>query len=137
MPSWDYLYDLTPGPDRCALFCMSSRTQRKGRRYDTTTWHENLLSTARSIERSNIFESVRIESYDTFVVPAIDDPEDIVIIMVRKGMRHEVGDGWNLYTSSNPTGLLMPFDSGIQPRARRKNKWLDILEAKVTVKQTG
>src|SRR5207249_746362 len=127
VPSESRLFDLTFAPRCAGYFCRSASAVYWEKEHNAASWHENLLSTARSIERSNLFGTVRIEEYDTIDRTRIDAAGDLVIAVHGAELGHKEG-GWYLYSRHFPAGEYLPFADSIEPRSKRMNAWLNTLE---------
>ncbi len=132
LPSLDYVYGETPRPTRCTtdrMFtgitqCFSFSDVRKMRRYNAAVNHEMLLFTARTIEHSKIFESVRVEIYDSDAEVVIDaNHRNVVVFRVER---------YELY-ASHPILPTLFFAGGGSPL----NDWLDALETEVKEEVSG
>jgi hypothetical protein len=127
VPSKSHLIDLTLATRCAAYFCRSSSAVYWEKEHNAASWHEDLLSTVRSIERSNLFRTVEIEEYDTIDRARIDAAGDLVIAVHGAELGHKEG-GWYLYSRHVPAGEYLPFARAIEPRSKRMNAWLNALE---------
>lgn len=136
LPSHDHVYQYYSKvgfyPSCGGFICRSEDQKRREIKGDATASVENYLSTAQSIELSNIFQSVSIETYENFSDVPSSDPDHFTIVIQIKGP----AAGWSLSTPGASAFEALPeFDQAIKPRERRMNEWLDVLEDKV--KQGG
>jgi len=127
VPSQSRLVDLTFAARCAGYFCRSASAVYWEKEHNAASWHENLLSTVRSIERSNLFGAVHIEEYDTIDRARIDAAGDLVIAVHSAELGHQSG-GWYLYSRHFPAGEYLPFNESINPRSKRVNAWLNALE---------
>ena len=133
LPSLDYVYGETPRlTRRCVtdkMFtgitqCLSFSDVREMRRYSAAVNHEMLLFTARIIEHSKIFTSVRVNSYDRVSEIVVDvDRRDVIVFRVER---------YKLYVS-HPNLPTLYFDGG----SEWLNDWLNALETEVTEEGPG
>jgi len=127
VPSESRLFDLTFAARCAGYFCRSASAVYWEKEHDAASWHEDLLSTARSIERSNLFGTVHIEEYDTIDRARIDAAGDLVIAVHSAELGHGTG-GWYLYSHQFAAGAYLPFSASIKPRSKRVNAWVNALE---------
>ena len=130
LPSEDRLFELTFAPRCVAYFCRSESSVYEEKTYKAKSWHEDLLTTVRSVERSNLFGKVDVEEYDKIDRARINSAGDLVIAVHGTELGHDKG-GWYLYTRRDPAGTYLPFDESIKPQSRRVDAWLSALEALV------
>ena len=91
LPSEDRLFELTFAPRCVAYFCRSESSVYEEKTYKAKSWHEDLLTTARSVERSNLFGKVDVEDYDKIDRARINSAGDLVIAVHGTELGHEKG----------------------------------------------